>query len=323
MTFGETGGAGARTRVGRIFTILVNGRHLVAYCGAAGFALGFLYLVLSAVPYAATAVVSPAPDRDAGTGRRSSGAAALLGMSAGLIGKESVSTFDEFIATTRSTELAQHLNSRYGLARRVFASQWNAKLGRWEQPHGPISRLNILLNRLVGRPGWLPPSDSTLALYLQRNVQIVRDDKTGLATFYYSHKDPKLAEWTLRILHDEADLMVRERALARLRGTTSYLLTQLNSATAYEYKTALAAALASEQERLMLAENNNVSYAAEFIDPPVATINPNSMSSIGTLLMALFGGVTAGVLFLFAKDTMSPSYADKYTNTQSSPNGAE
>jgi hypothetical protein len=279
-------------------------RWLVLGIMGACLTLAILYLNVATFRYTATQVVTPT-DADTAVATSRLGSLSDLAKLGGinLPSSNNVFPFMLYTESLRSRSAAQLLAADEIIMRRVFAREWNAATGQYEEPQSLTRSLARGLQGFLGIPRtpWQPPDAARLHEYMLRELEVIEDPKKPFVTARLDHVDPEFAVLFLNRLHQAVDRKLRANALARTEESIRYLSEELNRVTLAEHREALAAAL-SQQEKARMAASRSTPYAAEVFVSATPSRTPTSPNVLLVLLMGLFGGLAIGVaVALFAR----------------------
>ena len=288
---------------------LRGGLWLLAATVLASVLLAAVALKLREPVYMASMVVAPA-DRDLGAASR---LATELEQYAGLaslaqvpIKLEQVAPIERYTQLIGSVSLAERLDREHQMLRQVFVAQWDEAREAWQPPPGIVAAARRQVLEFFGFPGWTPPTPASLADWLQAKVSVTRQGTTALRQLSFEHPEGDFAARLLMAVHDTADDMLRNEALARVRQQIQNLEQALAVGDADGRRAALEEMLAEQYraEALLRAE---VPYAAEVVSPARASPEPSSMDPILVLGLAAVVGAVVGLFIVFLRDALRPA----------------
>lgn len=279
-----------------IARLLWAGRQTITRMVGIGLALGILYLMFAKPTYTAKAVVVPVNiGSNTGQGlQQLSGIASLVDVN--LPGQTSVTNFDRFQKTLTSVRLARHLAQDQLLLRALYPAQWDIASRHWARPSGLINFLRYSAGNLFGR-GWQPPDAQAVAAHLKAEISISSGDIPNIVTISYDSRDRDFAVRFLTRVIQEADLLVKRNALNRTSQYVQYAEKELDKRQSNDQRNALIELLV-QQDQTMMMLNTNLSFSAEFVDPPNVSDQPTAPRVAPTLLVALMASTTLGVLLV-------------------------
>lgn len=139
---------------------------------------------------------------------------------------------------------------------------------------------------------WTPEQ---LADYLEQNVELQPVGSTALRRIVYQHPNREFAIYLLHAVQDVADLLIRSKVREEAQIRVDYLQQESTKTINPDHRRALTSLLLDEERLLMLASIDQP-YAANIIEPPVAsrqTVWPDAMLIMPILM---FLGTLAGFL---------------------------
>lgn len=155
----------------------------------------------------------------------------------------------EAIQMLQSQLLAREFIEDNNLIPVLFASDWDAKRGRWRGRVRTINDAVLLFDRKVR--------------------SVIEDRRTGLVTVRIAWNDPvRAAAWANEIVRRANDRL-RSRAIVRAQGSIDYLKRQARDEESVEIKQSLYRMMEQQYQNLLLA-NVSDDYAFYVIDPAVA-----------------------------------------------------
>jgi capsular polysaccharide biosynthesis protein len=272
-------------------------RYLVIFAGIVSSLVGLLFVHLSTFEYSANLKVTPVQringsTLDGGMGGLR-GLASLAGIS--LPGSQDGQSFDLYLESYQSRELAEELLTHPEITTRVFASEWDPLKKEWHEPKVSAKPLRRIIKSILGMPSfpWEPPNGARLQEYLQNTIKIKRDQKTPIVTISIEHWDKDFALRLLNAAHEAVDLNLRRKALTRVNDNISYLTGKLAVTVVSEHRMAIAGAL-SEQEKLRMMTSSSTPFVAEPFGRAVTSIRPVKPKPIRDIFVAGLSGVLLG-----------------------------
>lgn len=192
-----------------------------------------------------------------------------------------------------STVVAQRMQDHYGLLQEVFSTQWDKQNHHWFAP--PTLRRPFLgwLFALSHVPMWIPPDATQLSAYLEGQLSIVPSPTTDLVVISMTGTDAAFAKRIMLAANAEANDVLRDQVAKRARQQVAYLEAKMAQTTVADYRASLLSLLSSEEKTLMLTQTD-AAFAAEIVDPPVASAMPVSPRPLLSLFVAGLVGVLGG-----------------------------
>jgi uncharacterized protein involved in exopolysaccharide biosynthesis len=259
--------------------------------------IGLAVVHLTTYKYAATLKVTPVQSTTGASLGGSMGGLRGLASLAGISlpgGQDSLS-FDLYLESFQSRELADELAKNQEIMTRVFSSEWDAKRQEWRQPSVAFKPLRGFVKSILGMPSypWQQPDGARLQEYLQVMVKVARDQKKPIVTISMEHKDKEFAVRLLTAAHEAADLSLRRKALARANENIRYLTEKLAVTVVAEHRMAIAETL-SEQEKMRMMTSSTTPFVAEPFGRAVASMRPVTPKPIRDVFIAGFSGLLLG-----------------------------
>ncbi len=284
----------------------------------------FLYVTLIRQPlYEATATVGPVPNT---TNAAPQGATAVIADLAGATGADPGATMlGKYRQILVSTRLADRLERDHGVMKALIPG-WNEQSKKWELPPGIVPYSIDATKRLLGMPGWSPPTPATLSQYLSTVVSvdpIQSGDPLELHSQFYTvsvqNQDRDYAIKLLGWMLGEADAIVRQDELVRTRNRVAYLTDTLRTTDDIPLRDYLNQLMVGQEQTLMTLKADR-QFAFDLVDVPSAPSKPAGFSNVVLLLLALMFGLLldTAILFVLLQDRMS-AYQASGTNPLADP----
>jgi uncharacterized protein involved in exopolysaccharide biosynthesis len=143
---------------------------------------------------------------------------------------EQVSELERYVQMFRSTTLAARLRAEHHLLQTIFADDWDAERQSWRPPSGPVAAVKGAVLEFFGYPPWTPPNEVHLAEWLAEEVRVSQLRGSSLLRIRLSHWSPEFARSVIEMVHQAADQILREEALARIGAQIAQGESELNSA---------------------------------------------------------------------------------------------
>lgn len=206
--------------------------------------------------------------------------------------------FRLFLGTLRSPVAAEALISDQDLLRSLFSRDWSMRQNRWREPS---SRLRTIVHNIEQFFGiyvipWTPPNANRVFDYLQENLKIIQDEKSGVVTLEIDSARPAVVARLLIKLNDVIDDRMRRRDLAHASIDIQYLTNRLPRVTVEEYRRALIANLADQEKTRMLA-TAPLPYASAILGKPTVSSKPVHPSPVAVLALGIILGAMLGIGF--------------------------
>jgi uncharacterized protein involved in exopolysaccharide biosynthesis len=265
---------------------------LVTSIVVAFLAAAILYLHVAAQKYAVRMVVT-AVDAQANSKGTLEDLSSMAGLDLGGAGANP--KFKMFVGALRSPFAAESLASDPQLLRAMFPRDWSATENRWREPRNFATPVLRGLAKFLGwhiEP-WSPPGEARVFAYLQDELKVVPDTKSGVVTLELDSRYPAAATAILRALNDAVDGRIRQRDLTRATTDIDYLTQRLGAATVQEYRMALVTNLVQQEKTRMLA-SAPLPYVSDALGQPLTSARPVSPIPPAVLIAALLLGGMVG-----------------------------
>lgn len=240
--------------------------------------------------YRAELVIAPPPEA---TSKLGGSFAASLNP---FLNKQEVSRFSLFQARITSSTMAERLSQESNVMATLFPEKWDIAKSDWRRPEGFMAQTVEVFKRIIGTPGWSPPSALDIADFLQEEISFDYLADTGLLRIGFQHKDPVFAQSFLNRLYRIADDALRKETLAQKTLYVEYLFKRLADEPNREYRAALIQALTIEEKEVLLI-NSGLPYSAQLFDESRVTSLPTFPNAIAFMLAGVLFGLTTGLLY--------------------------
>jgi hypothetical protein len=228
-----------------------------------------------------------------------------LGSLAGVdLGSDSATAnFKVFLDSLQSPIAAEQLMRHPDLLVEMFPREWSTTERKWHEPSSVLRPFVRPVEAFLGIPltPWSPPSTYRVYNYLQSELRVAQDPKSGVVTLQLENENPELSVKLLNVLVHDVDELMRKRVLVRTSGYIDYLQTKIQTVTVADYRQALLENLADQEKQRMIA-SGQVSYVAELLGSPVTSLTPTSPPALPILVLAVVLGAVAGVVLASLAD---------------------
>ena len=258
-----------RVTIADIFRLLMNGRYVTLCVIAIFVALALFVSLTSPKVYRATYIVAPADNSSD----------ALRGMLSQIPLFSSSHTespdFTTYTSLLFSERVAERIAARHDLVEKIFPG--GLKLSGPDNAHKALSL--------------------AIAGYLNRNLSLTETKFASEYAVVIDSTDPALALELLKIVHSEANNIVRETRLRRGQLERAHLMEQLNQTTVADYRTMLLQLLSRVENQIMTSSMPG-DFAAVIVDGPYVLPGPVFPRPMLFLELAVIGGVVVGFLLV-------------------------
>jgi hypothetical protein len=253
--------------------------------------------------YQAELVVAPT-QQDIGLSKSLSGLASIAGVSLPKGG--ATSPFALYLQVLQSRSVAEAIYKDEYLMRRMFPQRWNDEMRKWQQPKGLRTSLARLVTSLfiIDSERTEKPTVAEVQRFLSDRLNVVENRRDSMAHLYFANEDKEFTILFLTRVHEQADRILRERALKRTEVYIEYLDRQLSKTTVAELRETLSQASA-EQQRARMVALSGLPFAAEpvgGISLSARPVQPNPflvlvIGIIFSLLLALLLALSWSTVF--------------------------
>lgn len=290
---------------------LIAWRLAVFAAAAPLLAMGCAVLVLRATTPEFTAVMTVAPTArsgGAGAGLRVAGGTAMDGgkpasaMAEPGMADETLSDFARYLELLRALPSAEIFLRDSATMAALFPRQWRADIGGWGPPPGFWPSVKRFALTLAGRPTWTPPDAATLTDLLRRRIDVSQVGTGPMRRVTFRHADREFALSFLQRLATTAENRQKSEAARRALVQIDFIRIRLQRNLPNPQHALALAQMLADEERLLLALEVDLPYAADVVEPPHAAASPDwpdALLTIGAAGLAGFFGsvcVIGGVL---------------------------
>jgi uncharacterized protein involved in exopolysaccharide biosynthesis len=262
-------------------------------------ALAVLYLHVARIRYAVRMEITSASTNDQA---KEGGLSALSSIAGISLGGEGSPQFRLFLGSLRSPIAAEAIVSDQDLLKAVFYREWSQTEGRWREPP---SVLRAPFKALGSALGWkfvtyAPPGVSRVYDYLNEQLKVIPDNKSGVVTLEIDSDRPATAERVLLTLNAAMNQRLQEHDLEHATIFIGYLTKRLVEVNVVEYRSALIQNIAQEEKTRMQA-SSPLPYASDILGKPMVSSRPVSPKPGAAWGVAVFFGALLGFWFASRK----------------------
>lgn len=296
--------------IGEVLQLLWSSWKLIVIVAAVSVILGMLFVALSRTKYEATIVLAPAFSQSASAQSAVSSIVSSLPALSALTGGDQDATVESLLTIMSSVSVAERLDRKHDLLKRVFGDQWDEESGTWQRPSSFSLLAKTAFFSLMGMEAWEPPNAFRLSAYFQESIEVARSDDTSLVTVSLKHPDRKFATWLLERLYLESDRIMRLQEIEWTDQKLSYLITRIDKEIRVENRQILTAQFA-QLEVLKTELNSGTPYAARLIQGAQADTIPVSPRPVFTTAVFLLLGLLIGPAIAIIRHVWWPGSADQ------------
>lgn len=288
----------SRLWVQKVFIIKISIFSLILAC---------IYLHNADRKFDVTYMLAPV-QKAGGGGLKGLGSIQGLASMAGInLPSTSTEDYTSFQFLFHSKEVAELLIDDSDLVKSIFYSEWDSDSKTFKAPKSPfINFLKAVKRTLTGdqRRQYTPPSSGRLAEWMQKNIDIGQDKKTGFLKITSTGTDPNLLAKVMLQATVATDGLFKTRYISTSEQTMAFYREKLSKARASEHREALATLIAQEDQKLILALNGNY-FVAQPISAPSTTLYPTSPKSTVVLALSLILGSFLGAVVVLVQKKYS------------------
>jgi len=253
-------------------------------------ALAVLYLHSARPRYAVRMEITSSSSNEQ---QKEGGLSALSSVVGFSLGGEGSPQFRIFLGSLRSPIAAESIASDQDLLKALFYREWSEPENRWREPPQRLRPLMHAIGKVLGWKfaAWEPPGVNRVYDYLNDQLKVIPDSKSGVVTLEIDSDRPEVARRVLVTLNSAMNERLRQHDLEHSTTYISYLEKRLSEVNIVEYRGALISNLAQE-ERTRMQASSPLPYASDILGSPMVSSNPVSPKPIAALGAAIiFGGL--------------------------------
>ena len=215
--------------------------------------------------------------------------------------------FNIFKELITSEEVSEIIFEDRKIIRDIFRSEWDEVLNNYSRP--PKSKVQYYLSKvkklLTGNieVNYMPPNARRLAIFMDKNIQIIEDAKTGFLKLKNESSNPELMLSLIVKATKASDKIMRQRYVDFSTKPLAFYKEKLRTARSREHREALAELISKEEQKLMFASRGEYFIAEPYINPKIS-MHPTSPKPIIILAFSLILGLLVGVALVFARDVI-------------------
>lgn len=297
-------GAAAEITISGLLRTLLRGWWLLLAAIVLAVLVTAVALKLEQPVYTASMIVAPAPTDLSAASQLASELeqfASLATLAQSPAKLERVSDMERYIQLFGSTTLAERLQAEHGLLQIIFEDEWDAENQVWRRPHDLVALITHPLLAFFGFPSWTEPDIPALADWLSGRVNVIRIGGSAMLRLRMDHPRPRFATSVIVMVHETADQLLREDALARISSQIALVERELATASSPTRRQALEDMLNAQYQVQALLQVDQP-YAAQVLVPATASGMPTSANPLLVLVLAAMVGAILGVFVIFLRD---------------------
>jgi hypothetical protein len=255
-------------------------------------ALAITYLHVARVRYSVRMEIASASSNEQS---KSGGLGALSSLAGFSLGGEGSPQFRLFLGSLRSPIAAEAIVSDQELLKAIFYREWSQSDGKWREPPSLLRAPLRAIARILGWKFavWAPPGVNRVFDYLNDELKVIPDNKSGVVTMEIDSDRPDAAGRVLMTLNNAMNEHLREHDLEHATTFIGYLTKRLAEVSVVEYRSALIQNIAQEEKTRMQA-SSPLPYASDILGKPMVSSKPVSPKPLVTLGVGIFFGALLG-----------------------------
>lgn len=257
-----------------------------------GVSASIVYLHLATKKFAVRLEITAAAPSMQGHNSALSALSSLAGLS---LEAGSNPQFSKFLGALRSPIAAEAIAEDQKLLRAIFPRDWSVRNHGWQEPKSRFRPIAYAVKRFLGMDVrvWTPPGIGEVYQYLNSQLKIIPDAKSGVVTLEIDSSHPEVTKPVLVALNDAIDEWTRKHDLAHATTDIRYLSKKLSAVTVEDYRKALVANLA-EQEKARMFASAPLPYVSDALGTPMVSLRPLYPKPLAVLAAGLILGTVAG-----------------------------
>ena len=211
---------------------------------------------------------------------------------------------ERFMLMFSSIEIAERLETKHGVMKTIFASEWNGTTQKWQPKVKNLkAKIRSYILSIFDRGKWTAPNYGRLSEYVFGSILVEPIPKVGALSLTMDHDDPEFAKRWMQMVYEEIDLKLREEAISRTTHMIGYLENKLATISNVEHRQALVGLLAGQERTMMLIQNKGP-FKVKVLTPAITKDQPISPRPIRTLALGIVGGGILGIILAILFGTL-------------------
>ena len=249
-------------------------KWLVVLAALIGVAIGINDVRNFRPTYEAQMLITPSEGAEFSTPATGAGGLVGAAQSFGLISVGATATsFDYFKQVIRSRSLADVLQEKHGLLRKIFKGSWNAADGTWIKPKIDGSSIRQRLRRFFHFNPPRVPNRGDLANFIGGAVRVTESLNSPFFKISVVHSDPEFAFFLLETVYKEADKLLVAKDRRKQKRNKEYLQAQLEKTQLKEVRNVLLGILMQIEQKAMLNSTESP-YMINVLEKPWVVPQP-------------------------------------------------
>lgn len=212
--------------------------------------------------------------------------------------------FNIFKELITSQEVSKRIFENKKIVRDVFRSEWDESINNFSRP--PRTKFRIFLSDakrlLTGNieHNYMPPNPRRLATFIDGSIKISKVKETGFLKLTSETAKPELMISLIIEAVEASDQLMRQRYINFAIEPLTFYKEKISSARSREHRQALAALIAQEEQKLMLASQGKYFIAEPYIEPKIS-LYPTTPMPMSILSLSLIGGFVIGAALILIR----------------------
>ena len=221
--------------------------------------------------------------------------AGIAGLSFNTTSKNDIFQRMDIIAGT--LKLAKKLNEEHDLMMVVYGGLWDEEKQSWRRPTGDQFEWDQKMKSFFRQPLWSEPTIEDLANYIGGGFKIEAIDESDFHRISFTHADPDLAVWYLKIVFGEITKFIHEQEVAAQAQRRKFLESRLHQTQIVEFQNSLHSLLASVTRKEMMM-GGDAPGEIIVLDPPYLSKYKTSPTILKTLGIRILGALAISIVVI-------------------------
>jgi hypothetical protein len=236
------------------------------------------------------------------------GFASIAGIQLPTTSSNDFTIFKELIT---AQEVSEIIFENKKIIKDIFKSEWNEALNNYSRP--PESKTQIFISDvkklLTGNIdiNYMPPNPRRLSNFINNNIQISEDNKTGFLKFVSETSNPELILSLIIEATKASDKIMRQRYIDFSIEPLAFYKDKLRTARSREHREALAELISKEEQKLMFASRGKYFIAEPYINPTIS-LHPTAPKPKLILPLSLVLGLFFGATLVLMRHAIKKEY---------------
>ena len=291
-----------------LFSTLWKGKFFIIFVSIISVFLAIYYLQNAERKYTVEYNLKAVDETDTDTSFSGLGGfASIAGIQLPTSSNNDFYIFKELIT---SEEVSEIIFEDRKIIRDIFRSEWDEVLNNYSRP--PKSKVQYYLSKvkklLTGNieVNYMPPNARRLAIFMDKNIQIIEDAKTGFLKLRNESSNPELMLSLIVKATKASDKIMRQRYVDFSTEPLAFYKEKLRTARSREHREALAELISGEEQKLMLASRGNYFIAEPYKNPTISLTptapKPMLIFALSLILGSFIGAALVLIRHLAKKD---------------------